>query len=233
MHLVGSPAPRYLRGRRRNRCFFPSYSLHLTRFFAFRSIHATPSTSQTSFMTENNGKNNITPTQTRSGSTINESEPHMTQSSDESNLTSSEIVKQCLMIVEQRRKGKIDTGEAGVFFYDIIPSSEEGDRALNITAGTQLPSTSGQAGEPDEPNGHSDNEEQIKSTKSKKGFNESGLLWFGKSDPILDPKIRKTLERKCYYLIDPKQVKQSLCKGNPRSPTEITPELAEGKSKVI
>ncbi|KIJ43639.1 hypothetical protein M422DRAFT_77985, partial [Sphaerobolus stellatus SS14] len=53
-------------------------------------------------------------------------------------------------------------------------------------------------------------EDGTKTEKAKRGFDETGLPWFGKPDPILDPRIKKTLERKRYYLSDPKQVKQSL-----------------------
>ncbi|KIJ45414.1 hypothetical protein M422DRAFT_251185 [Sphaerobolus stellatus SS14] len=124
-------------------------------------------------------------------------EGELSMACDEPNLTSSEIVKQCLAIVKRRRKGKIDTGEAKVLFYNIVPSSEEGVRALreyicmcaevdredalavakgrqvadrlrasDIAAGIQLTWTSGQAGEPDESNGHSDDEEQISNLPS-------------------------------------------------------------------
>ncbi|KIJ36432.1 hypothetical protein M422DRAFT_51053 [Sphaerobolus stellatus SS14] len=57
---------------------------------------------------------------------------------------------------------------------------------------------------------HSDDEDGTKIEKAKRGFDESKLPWFGKPNPILDPRIKKTLERKRYYLTDPKQVKQSL-----------------------
>ncbi|KIJ56287.1 hypothetical protein M422DRAFT_239512 [Sphaerobolus stellatus SS14] len=57
---------------------------------------------------------------------------------------------------------------------------------------------------------HSDDEDGTKIEKVKRGFDESKLLWFRKPDPILDPRIKKTLERKHYYLTDLKQVKQSL-----------------------
>ncbi|KIJ50397.1 hypothetical protein M422DRAFT_245662 [Sphaerobolus stellatus SS14] len=125
--------------------------------------------------------------------------------------------------------------------FDIIPSSEEGDRALQeylcmctkvdreraVTAErskqvadqlrasdpsvkTQLlmqPSTSKQNVEPHKTNEHSNNEDQTRPEKSKHQFNNTGLPWYGKPDPILNLKIRKTLERKRYYLTDPKQVK--------------------------
>ncbi|KIJ36664.1 hypothetical protein M422DRAFT_261019 [Sphaerobolus stellatus SS14] len=72
------------------------------------------------------------------------------------------------------------------------------------------PSTSRQAAEPLEPNTHSSNEDQPKPNKAKCSFNELGLPWFGKPELILDPRIKKTLEQKQYYLTNPKQVKQPL-----------------------
>ncbi|KIJ53336.1 hypothetical protein M422DRAFT_242478 [Sphaerobolus stellatus SS14] len=137
---------------------------------------------------------------------------------------STEVVRQCLAVVERQQKGKIDTGKAGVLFFDIIPASEEGDRVLQeylcmcaevdresaatVAKGKQ-PSTTGQAAEAHELNKHSNNEDETKTEKTKRSFDEIGLPWFGKPDPILNPRIRKTLKRKQYYLMDPKQVKQS------------------------
>ncbi|KIJ36422.1 hypothetical protein M422DRAFT_261161 [Sphaerobolus stellatus SS14] len=42
---------------------------------------------------------------------------------------------------------------------------------------------------------------------SKKGFDHSKLPWFNTPEPYLDPHIGDTLERKCYYLTNAKDIK--------------------------